>query len=268
VPTFTIVVRDGADGVVLDTGERIMARFVSRTPIKPDPAVWSVPNTCRQRSSRRFEAFSAGHARESELCGIGAAEIRRRRRVGAARCRLRPAYPDIDALERAFDATKYGEYGHDPWIELAMPSILDPTLAPAGQHVVSAYVQFAPLQLRGTTWEDERERFADVATSVIARYAPGFERSVLARQIISPLDLERTYALTGAQIFHGELALDQLWAARPLLGWARYQTPIRNLFLCSAGSHPGTGLDGRTGAIASRVVIKAARASIWRRRRP
>ena len=103
-------------------------------------------------------------------------------------------------------------------------------------------------------------------TGVIARYAPGFDRSVLARQIISPSDLERTYALTGAQIFHGEIALDQLWAARPVLGWARYDTPIRNLFLCSAGTHPGTGLDGRPGALASQAVIKAARAGVWRRR--
>jgi phytoene dehydrogenase-like protein len=268
-----IVVRDGAtDGVVLDTGERIMARFVvsnadpSRTLlglVGPEHLPTTFVEAVRSiRMRGTLAKINYAVSALPQFAGVDASE----RPAALSGCvRL---CPDIDALERAFDAAKYGEYGRDPWIELAMPSILDPTLAPAGQHVMSAYVQFAPEQLRGTTWEDERDRFADVATSVIARYAPGFERSVLARQIISPLDLERTYALTGAQIFHGELALDQLWAARPLLGWARYQTPIRNLFLCGVGSHPGTGLDGRAGAIASRVVIKAARASIWRHQRP
>jgi phytoene dehydrogenase-like protein len=165
--------------------------------------------------------------------------------------------PGMDALERAFDAAKYGRYADDPWIELAIPSILDPGLAPAGQHVVSAYVQFAPYSLRGTTWDREREHLADVATGTIARYAPGFEQLVVARQIITPLDLEGTYGLTGGQIFHGELALDQLLSARPLLGWARYQTPIRNLFLCGTGAHPGSGLDGRAGLVAARRIIQA-----------
>ena len=167
--------------------------------------------------------------------------------------------PDLDTLERAFDAAKYGRYSTIPWIELTCPSILDPDLAPAGQHVVSAYVQFAPRDLRESTWDAERERFAGVADATIARYAPGFERSVIARQVITPLDLERTYGLTGGHIFHGEIALDQLWAARPVLGWARYRTPIQNLYLCGAGSHPGTGLDGRAGALAARAVLTGAR---------
>ena len=154
---------------------------------------------------------------------------------------------------------KYGGYSKDPWIELAIPSILDPALAPAGQHVVSAYVQFAPFSLRDSTWDREREPVADVATAVIARYAPGFEQSVVARQVITPMDLEGTYGLTGGQIFHGELALDQLLSGRPLPGWARYATPIRNLFLCGAGTHPGTGLDGRSGMLAAKQIIKAAR---------
>src|SRR4029078_12663998 len=113
--------------------------------------------------------------------------------------------------------------------------LLDPGLAPSGQHVVSAYVQFAPRQVRGTTWEHRRGQFGETVTRVIARYAPGFERTVLAREIISPEDLEPTCGLTGGDIFHGEIALDQLWGARPVLGWGRGDTPIRHLFLCSAG---------------------------------
>ena len=160
-----------------------------------------------------------------------------------------------DAIERAFDAAKYGGFSAEPWIELAIPSILDPTLAPAGQHVVSAYVQYAPYELDGSGWDAERERLGDVATRTIEHYAPGFAQSVLARQAFTPLDLERACGLTGGHIFHGELAIDQLFFARPLLGWAQYQLPVRNLFLCGAGAHPGTGLDGLPGMLAARAVI-------------
>ena len=163
---------------------------------------------------------------------------------------------DVNAIERAFDAVKYGQVGDEPFIELAIPSIGDPDLAPAGQHVVSAYVQFTPRDLRGTDWETERDHLGDRVTQVIERYAPGFTGTVLARQVITPLDLEQHYALTGGQIFHGEIALDQLHLARPLLGSARYRTPIRQLYLCGSGTHPGTGLDGRSGVLAAREVLK------------
>ena len=166
---------------------------------------------------------------------------------------------DIDGVERAFDAAKYGGYGEEPSIELTIPSISDDSLTPAGQHVVSAYVQFAPYHLRGTTWEAERERLADAATRTIATYATGFESTIVARQAITPLDLERTYGLTGGHIFHGELALDQFFVTRPLLGWARYHTPIRRLYLCGSGTHPGTGLNGRSGAMAAKEILKTFR---------
>jgi phytoene dehydrogenase-like protein len=167
----------------------------------------------------------------------------------------------IDAIERAFDHAKYGRLADDPWIELTIPSIADPVLAPAGGHVISAYVQYAPYQLRGSTWETERDRLGDVATSTIARYAPGFASSIIAREVITPLDLERTYGLTGGDIFHGELALDQLFVTRPLLGFARYATPIRNLYLCGSGTHPGTGLNGRSGALAAKEILRAIQRS-------
>jgi phytoene dehydrogenase-like protein len=166
----------------------------------------------------------------------------------------------IAAIERAFDAVKYGSLSDDPWIELTIPSVLDPALAPAGQHVVSAYVQYAPYQLRAGTWEEQRDRLGDVAAATIERYAPGFSASIIAREVITPVDLERTCGLTGGHIFHGEIALDQFFVTRPLLGWARYATPIRNLFLCGSGTHPGTGLDGRSGANASREILRKLRA--------
>jgi len=122
---------------------------------------------------------------------------------------------------------------------------------------VSAYVQYAPYHLRGTTWDAERERLAAAATRAIEQYAPGFSESVIAREVVTPLDLERSYGLTGGHIFHGELALDQLFVTRPLLGWSRYATPIRNLFLCGSGTHPGTGLDGRSGMLAAAEIARA-----------
>src|SRR5436190_3737177 len=173
---------------------------------------------------------------------------------------------DVDAIERAFDAAKYGSFSDEPWIELTIPSIVDPSLAPSGKHVVSAYVQYAPYRLRSAEvsrsegaldWDTERDRLADAAVAAIARYAPDFPASIVAREIITPLDLERTYGLTGGHIFHGELALDQLFVARPLLGWSSYATPIRSLYLCGSGTHPGTGLSGRSGALAARAVLKA-----------
>jgi phytoene dehydrogenase-like protein len=138
--------------------------------------------------------------------------------------------------------------------------------------VVSAYVQFTPAVLRGATWDAERDRLGDRVASLIENYAPGFKQQIVGRQVITPADLEREYGLTGGQIFQGELALDQLHLARPLLGWARYATPVRGLYLCGSGTHPGTGLDGRSGALAAREILKAgtrsASASAKKNRRP
>jgi phytoene dehydrogenase-like protein len=119
-------------------------------------------------------------------------------------------------------------------------------------------VQYAPYRLRGTTWDVEGERLGDATTRTIERYAPGFGSTVVAREVITPLDLERSYGLTGGHIFHGELALDQLFVARPLLGWSRYRTPIRNLYLCGSGTHPGTGLSGLSGALAAKAILKGS----------
>jgi phytoene dehydrogenase-like protein len=166
---------------------------------------------------------------------------------------------DVDGIERAFDAAKYGAIAGEPFVELAIPSLLDPGLAPAGKHVVSAYVQFTPAVLRGTTWDVERDGLGDRVARIIDAYAPGFARTILGRQVITPADLEMRYGLTGGQIFHGELALDQLLVARPLLGWARYATPIRRPYMCGSGTHPGAGLDGRSGALAAREILKGSR---------
>jgi len=161
----------------------------------------------------------------------------------------------IDYLERAFDQSKYGEFSKQPFLEVTIPSITDPSLAPAGKHVMSIYMQYAPYKLKGD-WNAQRGALGDSVVSALAQYAPNLPGLVLDGQIITPKDLEDTYGLTAGQIFHGELALDQFFTMRPLLDWARYRTPIANLYLCGSGTHPGAGLTGGSGANAAREILK------------
>jgi phytoene dehydrogenase-like protein len=162
---------------------------------------------------------------------------------------------EIDYLERAFDESKYGNFSHQPYLEATIPSLTDPTLAPDGKHVMSIYMQYAPYKLKGN-WEDQRKALGQTVVQTLAQYAPNLPELILTHQIITPLDLEEKYGLTGGQIFHGELALDQFFTMRPLLDWARYRTPIENLYLCGSGTHPGAGLTGGSGANAAREILR------------
>ena len=156
--------------------------------------------------------------------------------------------PELDYLERAFDSSKYGMWSPHPYLEATIPSLTDPTLAPAGAHVMSITAQYAPYRLRDTNWASASSPFADAVIATLTSYAPNLASSILHRQVITPADLESQYGLTGGHIFHGELALDQLFTMRPLLGWARYRTPISGLYLCGAGTHPGYGVSGPLGS--------------------
>ena len=167
--------------------------------------------------------------------------------------------PEIDYLERAFDESKYGSFSSDPYLEVTVPSLADPTLAPVGKHVMSVYMQYAPFKLKNGDWDDQRDALGNTIVKKLSEYAPGLPELIEDAQIITPKDLEETYGLTGGHIFHGELALDQFFTMRPLLGWARYNTPIRNLYLCGSGTHPGAGLTGGSGANAAREIVKALR---------
>jgi phytoene dehydrogenase-like protein len=176
--------------------------------------------------------------------------------------------PEIDYLERAFDASKYGEYSKAPWLDVTIPTVLDPALAPDGKHVLSAYVQFAPYKLvdrsagaqkKEGNWDVHRIEFGRNVIKTLAQYAPNLPDLVENFQVITPKDLETSYGFTGGHIFHGELALDQLFTMRPVLDWARYKTPIRGLFLCGSGTHPGNGLTGASGANAAREIIRELR---------
>jgi phytoene dehydrogenase-like protein len=172
----------------------------------------------------------------------------------AGRVRLAP---DLDYLERAFDHAKYGRYSPHPWIEFTVPSIGEPSLAPPGSHVLSAYAQFAPYALREGDWDTSRNAFGECVINTLEQYAPGLKSLIIAREILTPIDLERGWGLTGGQIFHGELSLDQFFTMRPLLGYGQYATPLRGLYLCSNGTHPGTGLTGGSGMTAAREIARS-----------
>jgi phytoene dehydrogenase-like protein len=167
--------------------------------------------------------------------------------------------PEIDYLEKAFDASKYGEISAAPYLDVTIPTILDPSLAPEGKHVLSAYFQFAPYKLREGNWDTRRGELANIAIKTLSTYSPTLAHLVEGTHVVTPKDLETTYGFTGGHIYHGELALDQIFTMRPVLDWARYQTPVRGLFLCGSGTHPGNGLTGASGANAAKEIIHELR---------
>jgi phytoene dehydrogenase-like protein len=173
--------------------------------------------------------------------------------------------PTLDYLEHAFDPSKYGDIPSEPYLDVALPSVNDPSLAPPGRHVLSVHVQFVPNKLHdGRSWHELRETLAKIVISTIERYAPGVGRLVEGQRVLTPADLEDTYGLTGGHIFHGEPSLDQMFVTRPVMGWAQYRTPVEGLFLCGAGTHPGGGITGGPGQNAAREIaatLKRSRSS-------
>jgi len=163
--------------------------------------------------------------------------------------------PDQDYIERAYDDAKYGRPSQRPILECCIPSVVDPSVAPPGQHLMSMFIQYAPYKLREGTWDAQRELFADRCFDLLNEYAPNFKRSVIARQVLTPLDLERTFGLTGGNIFQGAMSLNQLFFLRPVVGWAGYRTPIKGLYLCGAAAHPGGGVIGAAGWNAAKEIL-------------
>jgi phytoene dehydrogenase-like protein len=166
--------------------------------------------------------------------------------------------PSLEYLERAYDEAKYGGYSQKPCLDIVIPTVLDSSLAPAGKHVMSITMQYAPYKLYESNWDESREKLGDQIIHTLSEYAPKIEDLVLHRQVITPLDWERDYALSEGCIFHGQMGLDQLLFMRPVAGFGRYRTPIENLYLCGAGTHPGGGVTGAPGHNAAREVLKEA----------
>lgn len=164
--------------------------------------------------------------------------------------------PSLAYMDAAWNDAKNFGWSRQPIVEMLIPSTLDASLAPPGKHVASLFCQqFAPVLPNGRSWDEVRDAVADLIIDTVNDHAPNFKAAVLGRSILSPLDLERTFGLTGGDIMHGHLSLDQLWAARPVLGFARYRTPIQGLYMCGAGTHPGGGVSGNPGRNAAREIL-------------
>ena len=164
--------------------------------------------------------------------------------------------PSVDYMERAYDQAKYGEFSSRPYIDMVIPSLTDPSVAPPGKHILSCFVQYAPYKLREGTWDEKREAFGDAVVDTISEYAPNLKKLILHRQVLTPLDLEREFGLTEGNIFQGELSLEQLFFLRPVPGWARYRTPIKGLYMCGSATHPGGGIMGAPGRISAMELLK------------
>ena len=165
--------------------------------------------------------------------------------------------PSLDYVERAFDDAKYGAFSKRPYMDIVIPSLIDPGMAPPGKHVMSIFVQYAPYDIDGG-WDDtKRDAFGDAVIDTLAQFAPNIRRAILHRQVITPLDIERITGLTEGNIFQGELALHQLFFLRPSPGWAQYRTPVRGLWQCGSGTHPGGGIMGAGGRLAALEILGA-----------
>ncbi len=256
-----ILVRDGAiRGVVLENGDDIATPMVAssldprRTFLGllgeqelPDDFVEGVKRYKFRGSSGKVNFALDGLPDFTSLRGPGP--------------HLRGAIsisPGVDYMERAYDDAKYGRYSRRPYIDIVIPSLTDPSVAPAGKHVMSCFVQYAPYKLAEGTWDDHKEAFGDTVVDTIAEYAPNFKGLIRHRQVVTPLDLEREWGLSEGNIFQGELSLEQLFFLRPVPGWANYRTPVRGLYMCGSATHPGGGIMGAPGRNAALSVLGKA----------
>src|SRR3989454_321935 len=164
--------------------------------------------------------------------------------------------PSVDYMERAYDEAKYGRFSRRPYIDIVIPSLTDPSVAPPGKHVMSCFVQYAPYNLKEGNWDEKREEFGDTVINTIAESAPNLRDIILHRQVLTPLDIERQFGLSEGNIFQGELSMEQLFFLRPVPGWAQYSTPIKNLYMCGSATHPGGGIMGAPGLNAAKKILR------------
>jgi phytoene dehydrogenase-like protein len=259
-PVAQIDVRDGrARGVVLEDGTEIRARIVLSNA---DPKRTFLKMVAASQLPNEFLHAIRGIKMEGPCAKVNL--------VLDAEPRFTGTSPDATALERTFytlvpslafaercyDIAKFGEIPEELWVDCVVSSNADPSLAPAGKHILTCFVQYVPYHLRQGNWDENRELLGDRVIRKIAEYAPNVPHTIIARQVLTPLDLERTYGLTEGNIFHGDLRLEQLFFMRPVSGWSQYRTPIDGLYLCGAGAHPGGGVTGAPGHNAAHQVLR------------
>ena len=252
-----------AAGVALDNGERIAARRVV-SGVNPHLLFTRMtpPDALPQDFLRRMKAWRSGSG--TFRMNVALSRLPSFTALPGAGDHLTSGViiaPSLAYMERAFLDAKLHGWSRKPVVEMLIPSTLDDSLAPAGAHVASLFCQHvAPELPDGASWDEAREEVADLMIATVDEYAPGFAASVIARQIHSPLDLERKFGLVGGDIFHGALTLDQLFSARPALGYADYRTPVPGLYMCGSGAHPGGGVTGAPGRNAAQEILRDVRA--------
>ncbi len=255
-----IMTKDGiASGVVLENGDEIRAPItVSNVDVKRtllelvEPASFDPEFLLQIKNIRSRGTLAKINLALDALPNFGPPNQ-------AALGGIIQVAPTLDYLERAADDAKYKRFSKRPFLQITIPSVADPSLAPAGKHVMSVWVQSAPYEIAQSSWNEQRQALCDTVIETIEEYAPGLGNIVLHRQVLTPLDLETIYGLTGGHPYHAEMALDQIFFMRPVPGWSRYHTPITNLYLCGSGTHPGGGITGLPGYYAAREILKSAR---------
>jgi phytoene dehydrogenase-like protein len=257
-----IVTKGGrATGVALDNGDEIDASLVSSS-LDPRLTFQKLldPRELPAAFVREIDRFKfRGSSAKVNLALDGLPDFSCLPGNGA---HLRGAIsisPSLDYMERAYEEAKYGRYSRRPYLDLVIPSLSDPSVAPPGKHVLSCFVQYAPYDLQEGSWDDHREGLGDAVVDTLAEYAPNLRNLVVGRQVVTPLDLEREWGLSEGNIFQGELSLEQLLFLRPAPGWAQYRTPIAGLWLCGSAAHPGGGIMGAPGRNAAREILGARR---------
>jgi phytoene dehydrogenase-like protein len=273
-PVQRITVSGGrVRGVVLETGEEIEAPIVASNL---DPHLTFLKllgeddlDPDFRESIRRFRI--EGTSLKINLALSGVPDFKALPGAGPQHRATMHICPSIEYIERAWDDAKYGRPSERPLLEMTMPTMYDPSLAPPGHHIMGIFIQYAPYTLNGLKWDDIREPYGDHVLDLIQEYAPNMRSIVVNRQVLSPLDLERRFGITGGNIFHGEMSLDQMFVMRPVAGWARYRMPVGGLYLCGSGAHPGGGVMGAPGYNAAREILKSGMvpadqrrtASVW-----
>ena len=253
-----VVTSDGrATGVQLASGERIAARIVvsSADPKRTflnlvDPVELAADFLAKIRNFNAEGSVGKVNIALSALPRVPALGD-----GGPVAAHLRVC-PSLEYLEKAYDDAKYGKLSSHPFLDVLIPSLLDPELAGPGKHVMSVIVQYAPYRLRDGGWDSARANLGQRTVETLEAYMPGLRSAIAGLEVLTPLDLERRFGLTGGHIYHGEMTLDQQFVLRPVAGWARYRTPIENLYLCGSGAHPGGGITGAPGYNAAREILK------------
>jgi phytoene dehydrogenase-like protein len=259
-PVAQILVRDGrACGVALEDGTEIRSRFVLSNA---DPKRTFLKLVEASALPVEFRAAVAGIKMNGPCAKVNLVLSEEPRVKGMpaefslSQRALFTLVPSLEFAERCYDVAKYGEIPEELWVDCVVASNADSTLAPPGRHVMTCFVQYVPYHLRQGTWDEKRELLGQRVLKKIAEYAPNVPGAVVAQQILTPLDLERTYGITEGNIFHGDLSLEQLFFMRPVAGWAQYRTPVPGLYLCGAGAHPGGGVTGAPGHNAAQQVLR------------